>query len=316
MVSVHPSDGTSAMSSPRMQGSCFGFAIRSSLDLRYLRGGGGDELRILEAPVIPSDRARPLIDWRPPRNPFRATLFLERGTYTLWVEDAGWFSIDPQRRTITVPLGGDPVRREERTWGLPTLLCFLDRGDLPLHAAAVEIGGGAVLLAAPQRAGKTTLAAAFAAAGYRVLAEDLACIRVGDPTTVIPGPAMMRVRPDAAEHLTFRGGSRVERSDRVHVALDTATRGDCSPVPLRAAIFLREDEEAIGTEPVGTGDAIPDLWTLSFQLPTDADRARAFAGVADLASSVPIWNLARPKRFDALGRTVTAIVERVSEPVS
>jgi hypothetical protein len=311
---MHPSDGTSAIAS-RIQGSCFGFAIRSSLDLRYLRGGGGDRLLIDESPVALPDLGRPLLDWRPPRNPFRAGLYVERGTYLLWVADAGWFRIDPERPAISVPTGGDPLRREERTWGIPILLCFLHRGDLPLHAAAVEIGGQAVLLAAPGRGGKTTLAAAFAAAGYRVLAEDLACIRMGDPVSVIPGPAMMRVRPDAAVHLTFGRGSRVERDDRVHVALDPATRGDCSPVPLRGVIFLREGDETHSTEPVGAGAAIPDLWTLNFHLPTDTDRARAFAGVADLASSVPVWNLVRPKRFDALARTVEAIVEHVSERV-
>jgi hypothetical protein len=298
-----------------MQGSCFGFAISSPLELRYLRGGDGDPLVIVEGPVMQPDRATPLLDWRPPRHPFRAALYVERGTYMLWVADAGWYTIDPERPAISVPPGSDPVRREERTWGLPIMLCFLRRGDLPLHAAAVEIGGAAMLLAAPGRGGKTTLAAAFAAAGYRVLAEDLACIRMGDRVSVIPGPAMMRVRPDAAAHLTFGRGTSIERDDRVHVALDTTTRGDCSPVPLRGVILLREGEEAPSAEPVGTSEAIPDLWTLSFHLPTDADRARAFAGVADLASTVPVWNLVRPKRFDALGRTVETIVEHVSERV-
>jgi len=299
-------------------GTCFGFGIRSRLPFRYLRGGGGDPLEITApGPRGPLENDRLVLDWAPPVHPFRAQLYSDGKTFRLLVDDAGWFSIDPSAGSIAVPDTYDPLRREERVWGLPALLCFVHRGDLPLHAAAVEIDGQAVLLAAPGKFGKTTLAAAFAAAGHRVLAEDLACIRLGDRTEVIPGPAMMRVRRDASPHVAIPGAVRTEgRDQRVHVALDPRLRGDCSPLRLRAVVLLREDETKIRFDRVPASRAIVDLWALSFHLPTEEERARTFAGVADLASGVEVWDLARPMRFDALADTLAAIVGLVREEVS
>jgi hypothetical protein len=305
-----------ALESAWTLGTCFGFEVRSRLPFRYLRGGSGDPLEIrVNGTHGPADRDELVLDWAPPLNPFRAKLFASGGTFRLWVEDAGWFSIDPAERTITVPDSHDPLRREERVWGLPALLCFVHRGDLPLHAAAVEVDGQAVLLAAPGRFGKTTLAAAFAAAGHRVLAEDLACVRIGDDRTyLIPGPAMMRVRRDASPHITIPGALGASGGDhRIHVALDARHRGDCEPLPVRAVVLLREDVAEIRFDRAPVSRAIPDLWSLSFHLPTEEDRARTFAGVADLASGVEVWDLARPLRYEALPDTVAAITRLVRD---
>ena len=85
------------------------------------------------------------------------------------------------------------------------------RGDLAVHAAAVDVDGSALLLAAPGRYGKTTLAAAFAGQGYRLLAEDTTCYRPSSDPSVLPGLAMLRIRPDVHEHLSHpavHGGGR------------------------------------------------------------------------------------------------------------
>ena len=56
--------------------------------------------------------------------------------------------------------------------------------------------------------------------------------------------------------------------------------------------------------------AFPDLWTLSFHLPTDTDRARTFDSITKLAAVVPVWNLYRRMSIEALPRLVDHIVER------
>ena len=56
---------------------------------------------------------------------------------------------------LTMPLGVEPVRREERLWGIPAALALIRRGDVAVHAAAVEIDGRALLFAGPGRFGKT-----------------------------------------------------------------------------------------------------------------------------------------------------------------
>src|SRR3989304_6357995 len=132
----------------------------------------------------------------------------------------------------------------------------------------------------PGRLGKTTLAAALFREGYRVLSEDLSCLRLRPFPQVIPGPAMLRVRRDVADRLKLCGLQAVAGSgNRISFTIAKPRRGDCRPVRLRAVVFLKPAHDGIATERVRATDAIPDLWTLSFHMPTDEDRRRRFRGV-------------------------------------
>jgi len=294
-----------------LTGACFGFRPVSELSFEYLRGGPGEPLEIREHDGNGADPGGALVaEWTPvPGRRSWGRLYAEDGRYRLWVEGAGTFHVDPRVPSVELPAGREPaVRREERLWGIPALLCFLERGDLPLHAAAVEVDGEALLLAAPGFAGKTTLAAAFDAAGHRVLSEDVSCIRVSTPPAVVPGPAMLRVRRDMAGRLPLPGARELAvGDDRIHFALDPDRRGDCSPLPLRALVFLRRGEGGLTLERVPAADALPDLWALAFRLPTAADRERCFRSIAGLADGIRVWNLSRELRLDGLDDVVGII---------
>jgi hypothetical protein len=301
------------MTAPSL-GTCFGFEIRSSLAFQYLRGGTGTPLAV-SAPARSEPEARECLvrEWTAvPGEQLQAKLYGVGGTHRLWIEEIGWFEIDPEASSIALPDSDDLVRREERLWGIPALLAFVARGDVPLHSAAVEVDESAVLLAAPSRLGKTTLAAGFHLAGCRLLAEDLSCLRIDGSASVVPGPAMLRVRHDVAARLDLSRLERVDESeDRVHFALPAADRGDCEAVPIRAVVLLHESRNGIRLSRSPMADAIRDLWTLSFKLPTEADLARSFAAVTTLADTVPVWNLERPLTLDLLGDAVHAVLDRV-----
>lgn len=293
-------------------GSCFGFEIHSSLTFKYLRGGKGEGLRITwPSNEIEGDQRRLLHEWLPrPGHSLHARLYQDRELYRFWVAGMGSFVVDPDGHRITVPEAGDVIQREERLWGLPTGLCFLRRGDVPIHAAAVEVEGSAVLLAAPGRFGKSTLAAAFHMAGHRVLSEDLSCLQFSSTISVIPGPAMLRIRQDVMHRLALRDAQVVRQDgERYSLALDEGRRGGCYPVPLRAAVLLRESTSGVLLERVPVVAAIPDLWNLTFRLPNADGRARSFEAVADLARNIPTWNVFRPLRYEDLPQTVEQIVE-------
>ncbi len=295
---------------PGTRGSCFGFAVRSDLSFVYLRRGRGQPLDVVESDGQPPRPGPLLVSWTPTAaRPFHARLFGDENHYDYWVEGAGWFGIDPNVPRIVAPPSDATVRREERVWGVPALLCFAARGDVPLHAAAVEVDGSAVLVAAPGRFGKTTLAGAFVAAGYRLLAEDTSCCRVGDPPLVLPGPAMLRLRRDVHPHVRVPSARPVLREDtRIHLALDPDVRGDGEPVPIRAIIFLRPGEESCEVAQVDPLKAVPDLWAQSFRLPSPAAGARRFCQLVDLAGRVPAWYLTRPHGFERLPEVVERIV--------
>ncbi len=276
----------------------------------------GDEevLELIPAvPDVPSEKVL-LRSWDPPHFPARVRLYGAGDNYYLWNEDAGWFGIEPSARRLLVPPDGNPVRREERIWGLPVMLCFLGRGDLALHASCVEIDGQALVLAAPRRYGKTTLAAAFASAGYRVLAEDLVCIRPGPAPMVIPGPAMLRPRSDMADALEFRGATALGRdADRLHLALSSP--GSSAPLPLAGIAILLEGDTDPVVERTNPSSVVADLWYLAFKLPKDGDMQRCLDQVVKTAFATRTWNLTRRLRVEDLNATIECLVNAVRSPV-
>ena len=283
----------------------------TSLNFDYLRDGSGETLRVeIDESPFGGEPGTLLREWRTHSpEPFRASLYVgEDDAYRLWTADSGWFAIDPTCPRVSLPPNGNAVKREERLWGIPTLLCFIARGDLPLHAAAVEAGDGAILLAAPGRFGKTTLAAGFVRAGNRLLSEDLTCLRLTGKPSVVPGPAMLRIRPDIAEALDIPSALILEAGDeRLHLALESSERGDCTPVPVRALVFLRGGSEGIELRRLDPREAIRDLYFLSFRLPGADEATRVFNAVAELAATVPAWDLSYPLRLEQLDRVVEAV---------
>jgi hypothetical protein len=305
------------MSTSPAKGTCFGFEVYSDLPFRYLRGGTGDPLRVLpESDGEEEARISNLIAEYSgtAEAPFEARLYGGDARFRLWIggSGGGWFGIDAEARTITVPPARDHERREARLWGMPALLLFLCRGDLPVHAAAVEVDHSALLLAGASGSGKTTLAAALVRNGQRLLAEDLSCVRLQPTPSVVPGPAVLRLRPDVAGRLGFPYVGAEARADgRLHIDLPKQTRGDCQPVRVKGIVALERGEGAPRVERISTVEAIPVVWQLSFRLPTMQDARRAFLGVTALARSVPVWKLHYPHRLDSLDETIAALMGSV-----
>jgi hypothetical protein len=284
--------------------------VDSALDLRFLRPSEGPTLRIEQGPVEPEDDSdRPLLEWRR-REGYFARIYESRNGFRMWLEDLGWFDIQPEGARIVVPESRNEVLRETRLWGIPMALCALHRGHIPLHSAAVEILGRAVLFLAPSHHGKTTLAAALFGAGHRLLSEDLTYCRLGPEPAAFPGPALVRVRKDMFEVLDLKGARVVGTDDqRMYLEIDSSLRGDGSAVSLAAVVLLRPSTEGIRIEEVAFPDALRDLWPMAFNLPTDEDRRRCFDAIGELAASVPVLSLYRPVRLEALEATMGAIVE-------
>ena len=304
------SDGTSQPFSLE-QGTCFGFRVRSAIPFQCLRDGEGAYLDVA-APQeqTPPESLELAMEWTEhPGQPAYARLYRAQERYWLWSSVAGWTLIEPEAPRITLPLSGDPAVREEHVWTIPAALCLLHRHDLVVHAGAVEVDGQALLLVASGRAGKSTLAAAFAQAGYRVLSEDISCLRIGSQAAVVPGPAMLRLRSDVISHLTLPGSRVLRRtSSRITLALDPQQRGSCDPVPLRAVLLLEASQNGFTRERIAAAEGIRRLWSLTFQVPADNWRARCFTQLAQLAAQTPILSFARPLRLDELRTTVEYLV--------
>ena len=146
----------------------------------------------------------------------------------------------PPRRRSGWSRAGQPFRRELRLFGIPAAVCAMDAGDLSLHASAVEIGGRAVLLAGPSMHGKTTLAAALAASGHRLLAEDTVRCSLADQPAAYPGPAVVRLRADVARSIAVPEvrAAAPDEEGRTPLIFAPSVRGSGAPVPIAAVAFL------------------------------------------------------------------------------
>jgi hypothetical protein len=294
--------------------SCYGFGVRSGVEMRFMRQGGVREIiDVVEAPhPLPVPAGRALFEWRfrGADNTIKASLHEQGSEYLFWTADTGCYRIAPERRRIEIPAGANAIRREERLWGVPAMLCLIDRGDFPLHASAVEIDSGALLFAGPGGSGKTTLALGFHLEGYRILTEDMSCCDLASEPALLPGPTSLRVRPDVFPFQMPQGARVVLKEDeRIHLLIERNRQGTSVPVPVRALCFLRESDDEIRFERVRPQDAIPDIWALSFRFQTDQELRRSFLRVVRLAGSIPLWNLYRPARLDRLGETINQIIE-------
>ena len=79
---------------------------------------------------------------------------------------------------------------------------MLLRGIVCLHASAVAIGDEVIALLGPAGSGKSTTAAAFAARGYSILAEDVVTLDDrGDHFLVRPGYPCIRLWPASVKAL-------------------------------------------------------------------------------------------------------------------
>jgi hypothetical protein len=290
-----------------------GYEIRSLLDWQTLRGGSGSTLVVQEQDAI-NPEGELLITWEArPGNPFHGRLLRTQAGYAFWANDAGWYLVEPERQSITMSTGKDPLRRELRLFGIPTAICtFLD-GDISVHASAVDVGGRGVLIAGPSMYGKTTLAAAFAASGHRMLCEDTTRC---DPRRreIYPGPAALRLRADVAAVMDVPGARPVWSADegRVPLVFDDVARGNGNAVPLALIVLLREPSDVPELEAVSVSDAARDLMALTFRVPTSDSIATAFSRVVDLSAATPSVALHRPLTTRSLGDVVRLIEDRIA----
>lgn len=296
----------------------FGFDVHCAEPLQFARLGGG----VARLDVVTSQEPRsrpahaPLGEWTlaGSNHEVAVSLYERPGGYEFWTSDVGGFRIDLEQGLIEMPVCDDVLLREQRLWSTPSVLTFVHRGDVPLHAAAVEVDGGAVLLAGPPKHGKTTLALAFHERGGRMLSEDLACCRLANGPQLLPGPALLRLRPDVYQGNAPPGTQLVRsRADRLFLALEPDRRGDGAPLPLRGIVFLRESPDPPRLERVAPAAALADLWALNFKLPTNQGRSASFRHLSGLAGGVSVWNLFRPLRLETLEPTVQLIRERLGQ---
>lgn len=196
-------------------------------------------------------------------------------------------------------------------------LCH-QRGVLPIHAATVEIDGGAVAFAGSSGAGKSTLAAAFRRRGFRLLADDVTPM-APDTMQFLPGLRRIRLWSDSARAAEWP----MDEVERCRAGLEKFSRAFddgfiTAPLAPQALFHLGKLQEVDGSTVFRRLHGIEAVKRLSRQvyrwrtLVGSVGSSVAMARAAQAAQGIPRhFELRRQFGYAKLDSTIDEIVETV-----
>jgi hypothetical protein len=185
------------------------------------------------------------------------------------------------------------------------------RGDLVLHASAVEVDGAAVGFLGGRGVGKSTMAAALLRRGYQLVADDILAVSLqnGSPRAR-PGFPQLKLWPDA---VTALGGDPA-LLDPVRDGCDKRAQPvggalPCGPLPL-ACLYVLCDGDTTAIEPLSSRDAFLEIVSNSYGITWlhGVSGPGQFRARAELVRRVPVRRLRRPPGLDRIAE-VTRCVE-------
>jgi hypothetical protein len=194
------------------------------------------------------------------------------------------------------------------------------RGAACVHASAIAVGGGALLVCGHAGAGKSTTAAAFAARGRKVLADDVAALDAeGGRVTVRAAYPHLRLWPDAVEALYGAGAELPPLTpnwDKRYLDLaegDDVFHAASLPVAAIALLGPRAEADAPRLEAVRAPDAVLALVANTYMgwLPDLPAQARDLALYARLAREVPVFRAVAHADPARLGELCALLEARV-----
>ncbi len=289
----------------------FGWRVRSALPLPDLvpwRGDGRAPDLIVEIGAVP-----PL---DPQLRSFSPAVQIGPNGVRVAIPAVATYWVEAGRRVIVEPVLPEDAP-DIRVFLLGTVLAILcfQRGLLPLHASAIDIGGRVLLLSGVSGAGKSTLAAAFSARGYRLLSDDLCALEVeeGQPLRVLPAFPRVKLWRDSATQLQvpIDGLERSrEELEKYHVPL-AAAQFQPEALPPAHIVLLRTERapelppprHLIGLEALRRHDLV-HRWRIGSAL---GYQALIFKAMARLIKAVPVMEVARSETLADL----PALVDRV-----
>lgn len=220
--------------------------------------------------------------------------------YKFTYRDRTTFVIDSKGAEIWVTWVSPMTLEDAATYLLGPVMGFVLRlrGVICLHASAIVLNGGAIVLAGPAGAGKSTTAAAFAQNGYAVISEDVVPIKSDENCFFVePGYPLIRLWPESVEALYQTSNALpllTPNWDKRYLGLfDHGYKFHSAAIPLSAIYLLNarsDHSSAPCLVPLDGRAALVRLIanSYSYYLLDRKMRAKEFHLFGGLASSVPI----------------------------
>ena len=269
---------------------CYGFRISGVERARSLLVEAPPHWPTLELRHAPPDRKAPDMDRIGPE---RAELVLQHG----------WVEVDRRRGVVMFRLAERPRDGDLVHPYLAPAAAIAARwtGRDSFHAGAVVLGGGAWAIVGDKENGKSTTLAWLALNGHAVLSDDLVVV---DGDGALAGPRCIDLREESAVRLGVGEPlGVVGLRERWRLPLDVVPER----VPLRGFITLAWDRR-LALEPLRGAERLLALLpgrTVRL-VPTRPEE------MVDL-SSLPVWQLRRPRRWDTLAEAAGLLLDVLGE---
>ena len=284
------------VSTPRRNYRAYGLRVRSAIPLPFdpwPEAGAAEPDVAVRVGAIPAD-----IPDGPGRVARTAFWQARPGAFRMEVEDVARYLVSGGRDMVVEPLGGGEDDVTAFFASTPFTVLLQQRGVLTLHAAAVQTDAGAVLLLGASGIGKSSLAAALAARGHPLLADDVTGVVAGADGRPLALPAFSRQR--LWLHTLDKMGWRDRARRRVRADVDKywlpAEDACTEPLPVSAA-FVLAGGDRFGIEPVPPCSAV---WLLCMNthrrrvMVALGQRRAHFQAVLAVARQVPVARVTRP----------------------
>jgi hypothetical protein len=289
----------------------FGLRVRSEIVLPELlpaHAGSEPDVTIRAGSVVaPSDTS--------------PGLQVHDGGLVLLIPEVGRYRIEGGK-AITVDAAPGVPDRNVRLYLLGSVFGAMlhQRGLLPLHANAVEIGRKAAAFMGPSGEGKSTLAAWFHDHGHRLVADDVCVVRFDGEgkALALPGMSRLRLWQDVLE----ASGRRTEDYQRSYANDESWNKFDvpidhaadaARPVPIAALYVLRHSDE-FGfrkLDGIEAADAVfANTYRGSYVTAAKGEQSHWLASVA-LVRSTPVFELSRPRGLELMDGDCARIIDHV-----
>ena len=250
------------------------------------------------------------------------TLSLSRSApqnYRLRFEDQIYVDVCCDDRVVSeVPLNGDvPKSTRDHFLVDQVMPRLLSQGDqLVLHAGAVCVGDGVLLLLGRSGSGKSTLVTSFQQCGYTLMGDDAVIISHDDglPMAKAIYPSL-RLFPDSIDALfseprALQAMAHYSSKQRI----DVTGEQEAGPMPVQA-IFVLSDDGPIAVRRLSTPQACMAIVENSFALdPTDPERAQLrLKRASRLAMHVPVLEISYPRDYARLPEVREAVIAAVAD---
>ncbi|MBO4291494.1 MAG: hypothetical protein J5898_06265 [Lachnospiraceae bacterium] len=225
-----------------------------------------------------------------------------RGDGFVWVNTpGGYFCILDGKKIVTEEKNeGNLAKMRTYLLGYGLALLFYDRGEMAVHCSAVEKDGNGILLAGGSGAGKSTLAEVFLDRGWKLVADDVAVVKLKDRHPVTdPAFPVRKLCRDAALMYGYdlsRLAYIDEEKDKFAVACPEVFAD--GQARIKAMFVLTPcGEEKVRAEEV-TGQEKIQLFTdhlfLHIILKTEGIAPDKFFRCLEILSELPVFRIYRP----------------------